>query len=136
MPQPYKKLTPLSLSLVDEGLFISQADADLMDCQKTLLEFRDRHGNKAKGAKCKLTIEVTLCCENSEEELFSVKAVTKKSLPARPPSTTIAMSAQKDNGEIALFVRRSGSTDTTPRQSVLSTQAGETVDVETGEVKK
>ena len=101
---PPTKLTPLELGLIDEGLFLAQANADLMDCQRTLLEFRRRHGYKAEGAKCKLTIEIVLVCEKPDDELFSVKALTKKNVPARPASTSYAMSAETDAGEMALFI--------------------------------
>jgi hypothetical protein len=39
-----------------------------------------------------------------------------------------------DTGEPALFVRASGSTTDDPRQAVLATEDGRTVDTATGEV--
>jgi hypothetical protein len=128
--------TPLDLSLVEEGRFIEQANADLMECQRRLLAFRKEYGDKAEKAKAKLQIEVTLVCENPEEELFTIKALTKTSMPSRPASVSVAMAAEGEDGEPCLFVRNSGSDAETPRQSKLATDDGRPIDIETGKPKR
>lgn len=129
-----KRYAPLELGLIDEGRFVQQANTDLLDMQRRLLDFVKQHGPDAEKAKAKLTIEVTLVCESPEYEMFSIKAQTKMSLPARPANVTAAIADEDDDGKASLFVRRSGSDDVTPRQTKLCTKAGETIDTETGEV--
>jgi len=129
-----KSFTPLTVELISEGRFLDQANADLAELQEQLMAFRDEHQDRAKGAKATLTITVTLACEKPDDELFSVKAQTKRTLPARPADVTAAMGAANDDGQPRLFVRRSGSTRETPRQTRLATDDGRTVDTETGAV--
>lgn len=128
------RFIPLELDLIDEGLFVEQANLDLRALQETILEYNKKHGDRAKNAKAKLTLEITLRCENPDDELFSVKAQIKKSLPARPPSTSLAMASEDEKGA-CLFVRVSGSDNVTPAQGKLATQDGRTIDPETGKVK-
>ena len=66
--------------------------------------------------------------------MFSVKAQTKRTIPARPASVTLAISAEDQVGQPRLFVRRSGSDDDDPRQGKLATKDGHVIDIATGEV--
>jgi len=125
-----KKFSPLKLELIDEGRFMGQAEEDLSDLQAQLAHYCEEHGEKAKGAKAKLTIEVSLVSENPEQDLFSIKAVVKKQLPGRPPSVTAAIGSDDQEGQHCLFVRNSGSTEDSPRQDVLFTKDGKTVPTE------
>ena len=127
-----QKYTPLTLELINEGRFLADTHADLADLQERLLAFHDHYGDAAKGAKAKLTIEITLACESPGDNLFSVKAAAKKAAPNRPASTTIAVSDETEDGQPRLFVRRSGSDASTPRQGKLATDDGRTIDVDTG----
>lgn len=127
------KFTPLELNLIDEGRFMAQANNDLLDMERRLVRFMDTYGEKAKGAKAKMTIEISLAVEDPGDELVSVKAQIKKSIPASPASATLAMVAEDDKQQRCLFVRRSGSSATKPAQSVLSTEDGKTIDPDTGE---
>jgi hypothetical protein len=127
------KYQPLELGLIDEGRFIGQANADLMNLQQTLLEYRETHGDAAKGAKAKLVIEITLACENPKEHLYSIKATAKKTVPNRPASASMAMSAVTDGGEPALFVRELGSDASPPTQGKFCTDDGRMVQGEQAE---
>jgi hypothetical protein len=128
-----KRHTPLELELIEEGGFLQRANADLMDVQKALLDFKREHKDAAKGAKATLTIQVTLICENPKEDLFSIKAQTKRTVPARPATVSLAVADEAQDGTPTLFVRRSGSDDAPPAQGKLCTDDGRKVDQETGE---
>jgi hypothetical protein len=130
------KFTPLALGLIDEGRFLDQANADLERLQAELVRFMETHGELAKRAKAQLALTITLTCEDVENKMFSVKALATKKVPNRPPSITLALEGEDDQGEPCLFVRRSGSTTDTPAQGVITTKDGRTVDTETGEVSE
>jgi|GEM_PF-2527620 len=126
----------LKLPLIDEGRFMDQADQDLAELQRSLLGFARRHGQYASGAKAKLTIEITLACEDPDQSLFSIKAQTKLAHPTRPASTSMALAAESEDGDgECLFVKPSGSNAQTPRQQQLTTDDGRPIDPATGEIK-
>ena len=122
-----KKYEPLQIGLIDEGRFIQQTDADLGEIQKQLLAFCSEYAEKSVGAKAKLTIEVTVACEDANDGLFSLKSQTKMAFPARPASTTMAIPETNDDGSECLFVRKSGSDSKTPRQGKLCTDEGRSI---------
>lgn len=123
----------LGLALIDEGRFLVDADEDLSRLQQSLMEYRRTHGEKSKGAKAKLTIEVTLAIDEPADELFSIKAMCKQTLPARPASTSLAIAdVDAESGLEGLFVKPSGSEPATPRQGSLATADGRGIDPETG----
>jgi len=113
---------------------MAQANNDLLDLERRLVRFMDTYGEKAKGAKAKMTIEISLAVEDPGDELVSVKAQIKKSIPASPASATLAMVAEDDKQQRCLFVRRSGSSAVEPAQQVLSTDDGQAIDQKTGKV--
>lgn len=127
-----KHYVRLTLGMIDEGLFIGQADVDLSVLQQRLLEHVAEYGEQAEKAKAKLTIELTLSVESVKDSLFAVVAKSKMAVPARPASTSLAISDVTEDGEASLFVRRSGSSADTPRQGKLCTADGRTIDQETG----
>ncbi len=130
---PAKQFVPLTLALVSEGDFLVEADTELATAQQGLLAFVRQHGERAAGAKAKVTLEITLVCDNPKAEAFSIKAQAKRTLPARPAVVSSAIGAD-DEGVPALFVRRSGSDEGDPLQGKLATRNGVTVNTETGEV--
>ena len=129
-----KSYQPLALGLVDEGRLIVRANADLLDVQHRLMKYVAKHGKLAAKAVAKLQIEVSLRVENPNEAVISVKAGTKVTLPNRPASVTLAIGDEDDAGNGRLFVRKSGSDATTPRQGKFCTDDGERIDPDTGEV--
>lgn len=122
------KFIALNLDLIEEGDFMAEANIQLGKLQEQLIAYRDKHQMESKGAKGKLTMEITVKIEDPKDELFSIKSSIKKALPARPSYTSLAMANKTQDGQARLFVRESGSTADSPRQSVLCTEAGEMVD--------
>ena len=56
-------------------------------------------------------------------------------MPNRPASVTLATAVEDDaTGQPALFVRRTGSDSSSPRQGKLVTNRGEVINPDTGEV--
>ncbi len=102
-------------------------------CQSRLRQYSREHQDRAIGSTAELTIKVTMKREKAMDT-FSIKALSKKTLPGLPPSVTMAMGGESQDDKDCLFIRRSGSTADSPRQGVLTTQDGRTVNTETGEV--
>jgi hypothetical protein len=128
------KFVPVSVSIIDEGRFIESANLELMGLQQKAVAYVKKHGDKAKGAKSKLTLEVSLECENPEDGSFRIKTGMKTTLPSPPAKVTIGMADKTQDGKDALFVRNVGSGKDHPRQGILATEDGKNVDMETGEV--
>lgn len=127
------KRVPLELGLIDEGRFIIDANEDLSQLQQDLMAYRRLHGDDSKGAKAKLTVEVTICIDDPKNELFSIKAVSKRTLPARPAATSLAIvDIDEASGQECLTVKPSGSDATSPRQGKLATDDGWGIDQDTG----
>jgi hypothetical protein len=129
------KFKPLTIDLIDEGEFLNELNADLHKLQGKLVEFMQKHKANAKNALGVLTIKVKMKCIDPDNGMFSVKAATQIQQPNRPPSETLAMAEENDAGEPALFVRNTGSSKAPPQQGKLTTNRGEVIDPDTGEVK-
>lgn len=128
-------MQPLALGLIDEGGVLTDFDRDLADIQAQLIRFVREHGpDRAKGAKAKLSLDITLCFDGADATDYSVKATSKKSVPGRPATLSKAVSDALQTGEPSLFVRASGSTTDPPEQRVLTTRDGRRVDPDTGEI--
>ena len=125
---------PLSVMLIDEGEFLGDLDLELQDLQEAVAKFRRVYGEKAKGAKAKLTIDIEIAIEDVDDDAYSVKTSMKATHPKRPASVSIAMGGETDDGKLALFVRKSGSDKTSPKQGKLATRDGRTIDPVSGEV--
>lgn len=128
------KFTPLTMDLIDEGDFQKQVQTDLRNLQAAMVNYAKKHRDRAEGSKGKLMIEITLVCDVPGDLAFSVKALTKTTVPNSPASFSVAMGESDDDDQPALFVRGSGSSKSPPQQGVLTTQDGRKVDAETGEV--
>jgi hypothetical protein len=125
----------LTLGLVEEGRFEAEIDVAMAHLQAELIRFVQQHGpEKAKGAKAKLTVGITMQFEGPNKEDFSVKGTLQQSVPSRPAVVTRAMADLDDEGLPVFFVRASGSTADSPTQGVLTTDDGRVVDTATGEV--
>lgn len=131
------RMKPLTLDLIEEGRFEQEVNQVLAKNQADLIEYVRKHGKEAaKGAKAVLQVNVILKFEGPEMENFSVKGELKRQLPARPAVTTLALADAKDDGEPSLFVRAAGSTADDPRQQVLCTEDGRTINPTTGEAEE
>jgi hypothetical protein len=133
MVNPFRAL---DLRLIEQGQFLKDADVLLRELQDKLYTYCRLHGDKAtKNAKGKLTLEVALVCEKSQNPdfLFTIRATSKISLPGAPPSVSMAIAGEDQDERGALFVRASGSTEDHPSQGVLHTKDGRKVNPDTGE---
>ena len=127
-------LKKVGIDTIDEGRFVQEINAALENLQEQIIRFSDLHGDKAKGAKAKLTVEIVLGCMSPEDGAFAFGTQIKAALPVPPAKITMAMAGETDDHKPRLFARRSGTGRDMPTQRVLSTDDGRKVDVETGEV--
>jgi hypothetical protein len=132
MGRPFRVL---NMDLIQEGQFKADADEELAEIQKLLLGHIKKYGNEAtEKAKAELTIKIVLQRSSTDEQAFSVKTSFTKKTPGRPSHVTLAIQDEDDDGQPRLFVRRSGSDEATPRQGKLTTDRGEAINPDTGEV--
>ena len=132
-----KTFVPLDLSLIDQGLFVGHAADEFAKLQAELVAYMKAHGEDAAGAKAKFTIEITLGVEPPvSDDAVSIIAQIKRTMPARPATTSKAIGGECDNGECALFVQASGSSKTPTQQAALCTQDGRSIDQDSGKAKK
>lgn len=110
---------PLSLELINEGLFMERVNASLLDMQQGLERFRVEHKEGAQKARAKLSIEVELVVVDHQDGGYGIKATYKSVLPRHPASTSMAMAGETQDGRPALMVRQSGSDRDSPRQNKL-----------------
>lgn len=123
---------PLTGELIDEGEFLGDLNLELAELQESIVKFCRLHGEKAKGAVACIDIKIAMKVENPDDQAYSVKTSLKSTLPKRPASISLAMGGTDDDGKQALFVRKSGSDDSNPKQMKLATRDGRTIDQETG----
>jgi hypothetical protein len=129
------QFVPLTPELIDEGLFLEDMSQELAALQEQLATFKKQYGEKSEKAVAKLTIEISLKIENIEDEgAYSVKTTMKATAPKRPASVSIAIGGRDDDNKMALFVRKSGSDESSPKQLKLATRNGKIVNQDTGEV--
>ncbi|MBN1345993.1 MAG: hypothetical protein JXQ73_25115 [Phycisphaerae bacterium] len=129
------RFVPVELGHLNEGRFLEEANEHFELVQAEMVKHLRKHADKAKGAKAKLVLEIEVKCENAEkdEDLFEISAKSKVTLPTAPTSISLAMGGETQDNQLRLFARRSGTTGDTPRQGILATQDGRTIDPETGE---
>lgn len=128
---------PLDLQSIEEGRFMRLANDDLHTLQDKLVNFIEQYKERAEKATATMTITVALKCVDVESFSFGVKASTKLSLPQRPSSITMATAvADDETGQPTLYIRKSGSSSSDPRQGKLCTDDGERIDPDTGEIIK
>ena len=126
----------LTLDLIDEGRLAAQLEEKIREAQVAIIDHLDRYEGKAEKAKAKVGLEVEMVCVDPEERTFAVLGQVKIALPKPPQSATLALADRDEEHLPVLLVRKSGSTHDNPRQGVLATKDGRTVDSETGEVAK
>ena len=130
-----KKFVPLDIGLIDEGQLVADAADEFAALQSDLIAYKEKHGEKAEGAKAKFSLEITLSLDPPiGDDQVGIVSQIKRVMPARPSTSSRAYVDQTDNGQGALFVRASGSSAAAAKQAALCTQAGETIDLESGEV--
>jgi hypothetical protein len=121
------QFVPLTGQLIDEGEFLGDLNLELAELQNAIVQFCRLHGEKSKGAVGKLQVEIAIKVENPDDQGYSVKTTMKSVQPKRPATVSLAMGGTGDDGRQALFVRKSGSDDTQPRQMKLATKDGRAI---------
>ena len=122
----------LTLSRIKDGLFLPRCDEELRRIQSEISRYRNEHGERAKGAKAKLTIKISLAIE-PKTGAPSIKAEFDITLPSPPPDVSMAKWGADEHGP-CLKVQAAGSFDGPPAQRRLCTVDGRLVDQNTGEV--
>ena len=125
---------PLTTDLIDEGGFETDLNKNLANMQEQIIRHARLYGLKAKKAKAVMKAEISLICLDPEQQAFACVAQIKTTLPPVPASASMLMSGQTQTGEDCLFCRQSGSNADNPRQAILSTADGRTVDPVSGEI--
>lgn len=129
------RYVPLKFDGIEEGRFSDEVNKAFAEVQHNLIEYCKKHAAKARGAKAGIVVKIVIAKDEKGEDIFSIKASVQQNRPAVPASLTLAIHSENDLGQSGLFVRGSGSTHDDPKQTVMSTQDGKLVDLETGEVK-
>lgn len=125
----------LSVELIEEGRLLDDVNEALAEVEDALIAYRERWGDAAaEKAKGVITLKLTVCCDDPANALYSVKGEVQTAAPKRPARTTIALQDFEQDGTAALFARASGTSHDSPRQKVLCTEDGRTVDPKDGEV--
>jgi len=125
---------PLDLEGIEEGRFIELANGDLRTLQEKLVAFVAEYKDRAEKATATMTITIALKCQDVESLAFGIKASTKLSLPQRPAALTLAVGVtSEEDGRDALYIRRSGSDRSSPRQGKFYTDDGRPINPDTGE---
>lgn len=131
----HKQMVPLEMHLIDEGRFLLDLNAALLNAQQQLTKHVGIHTHKAKKAKVVVKAEVTLICLDPEQDAYACIAQVKTTLPAAPAAASMLMGGTTQTGEGCLLCKVSGADDTHPAQRKLCTAAGELIDQETGEIE-
>jgi hypothetical protein len=132
-----RKMVPLQLELIEQGRFLEALNEQILQIQRELVQYVKKWSpEKCKGVKGNLKIDICMKFEGREESDWSIRGDIKKQVPVRPPSVSVALADNEQDGEPALFVLASGSSKSSPLQGVICTEDGRMVDPETGKVKK
>ena len=130
------RFVPLELDLIDQGRFVEDINAELRTIQAGLVRYARKYKGNAVKTKAEIQMKIVLQYEGQSEDDFSIKTTMSKKVPCRPPTTTLALADDEQDGTPLLFVKRSGSTKDHPTQQLLCTDDGRPIDVETGAVKE
>jgi hypothetical protein len=130
-----KKFKELQFALMNEGSLAVDLDNEIKEASIKLVDFAKKWGeDAAKGVTAKINLVITLKNENPADGVYSCKGRVSSTVPTRPARLSVAIAEENEDGQPSLFVRGSGSTADSPRQTVLSTKDGRAVDEKTGEV--
>ena len=110
------QFTEVKLDLIEEGQLLKDFDAELANIAQQIILHVQKHGNAAKGAKAKLSLELTLEVTSVEDETFGIASGIKKKLPERPRKSSLALASEKDGRQV-LECRASGTSYDSPRQA-------------------
>lgn len=129
-----QKYTSLTLDLIEEGRMKVALQEELDLIQRALVLYRKRYGPDSKGAKAELNLKLTLKIEDPDDEFYSITSAISSKRPGRPQRATLAIEGEDEKGRPILFTRKSGTTQEHPGQTLLFTDDGRPIDLETGEI--
>lgn len=97
-------MAAMELDKIKNGQFIQRLNGQLEKASSELVSFVLAHPAYAKGAKSKLTIEITIACDGGEptQELYSIKGSSKLKVPDEPAVTSRVDVDTSDAGELEL----------------------------------
>jgi len=132
------RLKEVTLDSLNQGRAAVLIDQHLADLARALMAMRDRVGRKVKSSKAKLAVEIEMESGwwdkaapdpyDVDQELQAVTVTIKPKRPPEPPLVSLATVEANEDGELSLFVDRSGSRADTPRQMVLCKDDGTPID--------
>lgn len=129
------KFAPLALELIDEGRYLKDVNLGIDKIVQAMIQYKKDHGKTAAtGVKAELHCKLVLCFDGLDDSDFSVKGTTAVKMPGPPARTTRAIENEEQDGQPHLWVRASGGTNDSPRQAVIATHDGRTVNPATGEI--
>lgn len=131
------KFVPVKLDGINEGQFLTDVDECIHEAIRGLIELKRKYGaDRMKKVKAVVNAKISIAFEGRDETDYSIRGDVKTTLPSRPACVSVAIEGDEQDETPTLFQRKSGTTKADPRQGVLATQDGRTVDPETGEILK
>jgi len=121
------QMSPLALGLIEQGDFVERCERTLAHIQQAALEYVKKHGDSAKNSKTKMTVEITLQCQEPKTLHFTVQTQIKKTLPSPPPKVSHAMGGDTQDEQLALWVQQTGSSENPAEQTVMTDGKGEAI---------
>lgn len=130
-----KTFKPLTFDLIEEGRLKESLDEEIARASRALLLHVKKYGEESTAkSKAEVTLKITFAPQSASDGAYSVRGAISSKLPGRPIHETLAIHETEQTGEESLFVRSSGSDNTTPRQMKLATEDGRGIDPRTGEI--
>lgn len=113
-----QQMEPLSLELVEQGDFLANAEQDLLEAQRALVDHCCRYPGKGGKAKVVLTINMEMKGNSEEGVVITTDRDVKR--PKAPSRTTVAMADLEQN---QLVVAAAGSRHDHPNQDTFDDMA-------------
>ena len=117
-------LQELVLGNIDKGDFLPRVEADFKRLQDELVAFAAHHEEAAEGAEASLNVTVTLKVLDPKDLTIQITAQSKLTPATPPPSVSVGMGAEGQDGAEAIYVREGGSDGHNPRQGRLCDSQG------------
>lgn len=127
--------------MISQGRVYMDLQTALAEAQDAFTRYVLRHGIRAAKAKATVALNVEFTVDESKAAMIGeegqgpmdIKAQVKIKMPDAPPYISTGIVCQTEKGH-RVFVQRGGSKKDDPRQQVLCTDDGRTVDSVTGEI--
>ncbi len=134
MAKEVTTIVPFEIGLIDEGQFLKNLNAALLNAQQQLIAHVKRYGPAAIKAKAGVKAEIVLICSDPKDDAYACLSQIKTSMPVAPPTGNFLVGGTTQTGEPCLLCRKTGAGEDNPNQRILCTEAGQDVDLDTGEI--